>query len=251
MRRFENKVVVITGAASGIGLATVDRLASEGANIACLDVNEDGLAQAVATAEGRGAAAASWRCDVSKEADVVEAVKGAADRFGRIDSLVAMAGVLAAQHADQISLDEWNRLIGINLTGTFLSVRECIPHLLETKGNIVLAASTSSLQGHPYMTHYAASKGGVLAMMHTLAMEYARRGIRVNAVAPGGINTPMTANFLPPTEGTIDYSLFERISPLDEFRGPETVASAIAFLASDDAVHVNGEHIRVDGGTLA
>ncbi len=250
MRRFDGKVVVVTGAASGIGLATVDRLASEGATLACLDVNDAGLSSAVEAASAHGATAESWRCDVSSEADVVRAIADVADRFGRIDSLVAMAGVLAAEHADQTTMDLWNRLIGINLTGAFLSARECIPHLLETKGNIVFAASTASLQGHPYMAAYAASKGGVLSMMHTLAMEYARRGVRVNAVAPGGIITPMTTDFAAPAEG-VDYSLFDRISPLDTFRGPETVAGVIAFLASDDAVHVNGEHIRVDGGTLA
>jgi NAD(P)-dependent dehydrogenase (short-subunit alcohol dehydrogenase family) len=142
-------------------------------------------------------------------------------------------------------------VIGINLTGTFFVTRACIPHLLETKGNIVMAASTSSLSGHPYMLAYAASKGGIMAMTYTLAVEYAKRGLRVNAVAPGGIETPLSAATGGMLPADSDWELFPRISPVDSFRGPETVASTIAFLASDDAVHVNGEYVRVDGATLA
>ena len=250
MQRFEGKVVLVTGAASGIGRATVERLASEGAALACIDVQADAVEEVAAAARAAGADAQAWVCDISDEAAVQATVAAVVARFGKLDSLCNIAGILRAKHSHEITLDEWNQIIGINLTGTFLMSRECIPHLLETKGNIVMAASTSSLSGHPWMLHYAASKGGVLAMTYTLAVEYAKRGLRVNAVAPGGIQTPMSAGVQLPSEG-LDPELLLRISPVDAFRGPETVASTIAFLASEDAAHVNGEYIRVDGATLA
>jgi meso-butanediol dehydrogenase / (S,S)-butanediol dehydrogenase / diacetyl reductase len=250
MKRFDDKVVLVTGAASGIGRATVDRLASEGAKVACIDVHSDAVEEAAASARATGAAARAWVCDISDEPAVVAMVSEVVAEFGRLDVLCNVAGILrVASHSHEVSLEQWNQLIAVNLTGTFLVTRECIPHLLETEGNIVMAASTSSLAGHPWMLAYAASKGGVLAMTYTLAVEYAKRGLRVNAVAPGGIDTPIRSIEFP-SEG-IDVELFARISPIDQVRGPETVASAIAFLASDDAAHVNGECLRVDGATLA
>jgi meso-butanediol dehydrogenase / (S,S)-butanediol dehydrogenase / diacetyl reductase len=250
MKRFDDKVVLVTGAASGIGRATVDRLASEGATVACIDVQSDAVEEAAASARATGAAARAWVCDISDEPAVVAMVSEVVAEFGRLDVLCNVAGILrVASHSHEVSLEQWNQLIAVNLTGTFLVTRECIPHLLETEGNIVMAASTSSLAGHPWMLAYAASKGGVLAMTYTLAVEYAKRGLRVNAVAPGGIDTPIRSIEFP-SEG-IDVELFARISPIDQVRGPETVASAIAFLASDDAAHVNGECLRVDGATLA
>lgn len=253
MQRFEDKVVLVTGAASGIGLATVERLAAEGATLACLDVQTDAVEAAVRTAKDAGAAdARSWVCDVSDEDAVKATVADVLTTFGRLDVLCNIAGIMRSSHSHEVPTSQWDQVMAVNLTGTFFVTRECIPHLLETKGNIVMAASTSSLSGHPWMLAYAASKGGILAMTYTLAVEYAKRGLRVNAVAPGGIDTPLrdaTAEMLP-KEG-LDFELFIRISPVDQTRGPETVASAIAFLASDDAAHINGEVLRVDGATLA
>jgi NAD(P)-dependent dehydrogenase (short-subunit alcohol dehydrogenase family) len=157
--------------------------------------------------------------------------------------------VLAAAHSHEESDEQWDHVLAVNLTGVFYVTRAALPALLERKGRIVMAASTSSLSGHPWMLAYSASKGGVMAMTRTLAMEYARRGLRVNAVAPGGIDTPMVGGIRLPDDA--DFSLLDRISPLDEFRGPETVAAAIAFLAAPESAHVNGEILRVDGGTLA
>lgn len=252
MQRFENKVVLVTGAASGIGRATVERLAAEGATLACVDVQPDLVEAAAADARAAGVSARAWVCDISDEAAVTAMVADVVATYGRLDVLCNVAGLMRAGHSHETTLAEWEFVLGVNLTGTFLVTRECIPHLLETKGNIVMAASTSSLSGHPWMLAYAASKGAILSMTYTLAVEYAKRGLRVNAVAPGGIETPLrdaTGDMLP--KDGIDYELFVRISPVDRTRGPETVASTIAFLASDDAAHVNGEYIRVDGATLA
>ncbi len=251
MQRFENKVVLVTGAASGIGAATVERLAEEGATLACLDVQADAVEAVAAAARAAGVEARAWTVDIADEEAVNRVVAEVVEAYGRLDVLCNIAGLMRTGHSHEVPTEQWDLVIGVNLTGTFLVTRACLPHLLETQGNIVMAASTSSLSGHPYMLAYAASKGGVLAMTYTLAMEYARRGIRVNAVAPGGIETPLhaaTGTMLPPDS---DWSLFDRISPVDKNRGPETVASVIAFLASEDAAHVNGEYVRVDGATLA
>jgi len=251
MRRFENKVVLVTGAASGIGAATVERLAEEGATLACLDVQADAVEAVAEGARAAGVEARSWVCDVSDEAAVDRVVADVVDAYGRLDVLCNIAGIMRCSHSAEVPTEQWDQVIGINQTGTFFVTRACLPHLLETKGNIVMAASTSSLSGHPYMLAYAASKGAIMAMTYTLAVEYAKRGLRVNAVAPGGIETPLstaTGSMLPPDS---DWALFGRISPVDQNRGPETVASTIAFLASDDAAHVNGEYVRVDGATLA
>jgi NAD(P)-dependent dehydrogenase (short-subunit alcohol dehydrogenase family) len=140
-------------------------------------------------------------------------------------------------------------VLAVNLSGTFAFCRAAIPALIEHQGNIVNVSSTAALSGHPWAAAYSASKGGVLALTKVIAVEYAKQGLRCNAVCPGSITTPITKQFEFP-DGA-DFKLVDRIMAIDKPRGPETVAAAIAFLASDDAAHVNGEHIRVDGGTLS
>jgi meso-butanediol dehydrogenase/(S,S)-butanediol dehydrogenase/diacetyl reductase len=143
----------------------------------------------------------------------------------------------------------WDQVLAINLTGTFTFCRAAIPALLDSRGNIVNVSSTAALAGAAWSAAYAASKGGVLALTRTIAVEYAKQGLRCNAVCPGSITTPITKDFGFPEGG--DFKLVERMMAIDKPRGPETVAAAIAYLASDDAAHVNGEDIRVDGGTLS
>jgi NAD(P)-dependent dehydrogenase (short-subunit alcohol dehydrogenase family) len=249
MRRFENRTVLVTGAASGIGRASVQRLADEGAALFCTDVQAEGLKQTVEDARKRGAEAEGRVSDVSRPDDVRAAVDGALARFGGLDVLCNVAGILQFGHSHEFSLDAWNRILAVNLTGTFLMCREAIPHLLARSGNVVNMASTAALAGHPWAGAYAASKGGVLALTRALAVEYGKQGLRANALCPGSITTPIQDAFQLP-EGA-DAKLVYRMMPLDRFRGPETVASALAFLASDDAAHINGEELRVDGATLA
>jgi NAD(P)-dependent dehydrogenase (short-subunit alcohol dehydrogenase family) len=252
MERFEGKVAIVTGAASGIGRATVVRLASEGCRVLAVDVDEaglDGTVAAAGVASTHGGSAISHRADVSDEAAVRDTVAGAVGHFGQLDVLANIAGILRTAHTHLCPTDLWDVVIRVNLTGTFLMCREAIPHLLETRGSIVNAASTSSNFGHPWMAAYASSKGGVAALTQSLAVEYAKQGLRVNAIAPGSVETGMTNGITFPDD--IDGKLVYRImSPTGQGR-PESVAGVVAMLASADGAHMTGSLVRIDGGTHA
>lgn len=249
MQRFQDRSVLITGAASGIGRASAERLASEGAALTLSDVNAEGLEQTASTCRAAGAKVRTVVSDVSDEGAVADLVGGAVAEHGGLDVLVNVAGILQFKDFRQTTLADFERIISVNLTGTFLTCRDAMPHLLESQGNIVNITSTAALAGHPWTSSYSASKGGVLALTLTLAVEFGKLGVRCNGVAPGSIDTPIQNAFQLP-EGA-DPKLLHRIMPLDRMRGPEQIASAVAYLGSDDAAHVNGEILRVDGGTLA
>lgn len=240
--------MLVTGAGSGIGRATVHRLVDEGASVLGLDVSGDGLAETAETSSDPGAVA-TLVGDVSAPELAAEAVGAAVAHSGRLDLLVNAAGILRFEHSHEADLEQWERILSVNLTGTFRFCRAAIPVLLGQRGAIVNVASTSARFGHPWAAAYAASKGGVLALTKTLAVEYAKAGLRVNAVCPGSIDTPITGAFQLP-EGA-DGSLLRRIMSPTGMAGPEVVAAAIAYLGSDDAAHVTGEDIRIDGGTHA
>ena len=246
--RFEGRSVLVTGAASGIGRATAIRLAEEGASLVLADLDRSGLEQTASDCAGPGSVHVQ-PTDVADEAAVVTLVERSVEELGGLDVLCNVAGILAFEDFRRTTLESFERIVAVNLTGTFLVCREALPHLLERGGNIVNVASTAALAGHPWTAPYSASKGGVLAMSLTLAVEFGKLGLRCNVVAPGSIETPIQGAFRLP-EGA-DAKLLHRIMALDRMRGPETVAGAIAFLASEDAAHVNGEVLKVDGGTLA
>ncbi|MCP4004850.1 MAG: SDR family oxidoreductase [bacterium] len=249
MRRFEERVALVSGAASGIGRATAERLASEGASLFCVDVQSEELEATVEQITGAGGIADSHLCDVSDPEAVAATLSACVERYGKLDALCNIAGILKLDHTHELSLEVWNKILAVNLTGTLLMSQAALPHLLESKGVIVNTSSTSALAGMPWGAAYGASKGGVLALTRTFAVEYAKQGLRANAVCPGSIVTSMTTRGVLP-EG-IDTSLLSRVVPLDKPRGPESIAGVIAMLASDDGAHINGAEIRVDGGTLS
>ncbi|MEQ6900942.1 SDR family NAD(P)-dependent oxidoreductase [Nocardioides sp. YIM 152588] len=260
MQRYDGRRVLVTGAGSGIGQATVLRLLAEGGVVVAADVSGDGLAHTAELA-GDTERLTTLVLDVADESSVVTGVASAVATLGGLDALVNAAGILRSSHTHETSLADFERVLRVNLVGTFLVVREAIPALLEGDGPAVVNfSSTSAAFGHPYMAAYSASKGGVQAMTHALAVEYAGRGVRFNAVQPGSISSGMTdgsgrsgQSIGPGLPDDADYGLFGKLLPAigGGFAGPETVASVVAMLASADAAFVTGTEVRVDGGTHA
>ena len=245
MQRYEGRVVLVTGAGSGIGRATVHRLVEEGATVVAADISAEGLEHTAKDA-ARPEAVSTFVGDVSDPA-FGRAVVAAALEHGRLDTVVNSAGILRFEHTHEVALASWQKILDVNLTGTFLVCQAALPALLDGGGAIVNVASTAALAAHPWAAAYSASKGGVLALTRTLAIEYAKQGLRANAVCPGSIDTPITGAFALP-EGA-DPKLLHRIMSPVGMAQPEVVAAAIAYLGSDDASHVNGADLRVDGGT--
>jgi NAD(P)-dependent dehydrogenase (short-subunit alcohol dehydrogenase family) len=246
MKRFEKKIALVTGAASGIGRATAARLASEGASVMCVDINEAGLVETAGQIRTAGGEAAVTTCDVSDEASVVAAVAATIAKYGALHVLCNVAGIGGFRRTLDVTLAEWNRFLSVNLTGPFLFCQKALPHLLDSKGAIVNVASVAGLKSHPYAAAYCSSKGGVVMLTKALAVEYARKGVRVNCVCPGGVITPIIEQFKLPPGGSPQQLM--RISPLlDRMADTSEVASLIAYLASDEASYVNGSVMVVDG----
>lgn len=249
MQRFTGKKVLITGAAAGIGRATAVRISSEGGHVFCVDVSEAGLLETVELVAKVGGVVDWAICDVGKLESIQGAIKTAIQKMGALDVLVNVAGVIKMQNFERSTDDNWHRIIGINLTGTYWMCRESIPYLLESKGNIVNVSSTSAIRGLPWGAAYAASKGGVSAMTKSIAVEFAKQGLRANTVCPGSISTGMNNNSTLPDK--MDFSLIPRIDAMMGQKGPEYVAAVIALLASEqDGGHITGSEYVMDGGTV-
>jgi NAD(P)-dependent dehydrogenase (short-subunit alcohol dehydrogenase family) len=249
MARFTDRVAVVTGAGSGLGRATAHRFAEDGAPVAAVDLDGDAAEKTVAEIGELGGTARAYTADVSDPGAVRSAVETAAADLGRPEVLVNAAGIGSFAHTVDETYERWSAILGVNLTGTFLMCQAMLPHLLDGGGVIVNVASNAGLMGQPYSAAYCASKGGVVNLTRALAVEYLRRGVRVNAVAPGGMNTPMIAGFTMP-EG-VNMKEFTRVtSPLGAAE-PEEVAGVIAYIASDDARYMVGSIVSVDGGITA
>ena len=244
--RFTDRVAVVTGAGSGIGRAVAVRLAREGARVAALDVAEDNLAGTVETIGAEGGTAVAYHCDVTSETSVADSVAALTERLGAPRVVCNVAGIGGFYHSAEMPLDRWNAILAVNLTGPFLVCRAALPALLEYGGSIVNVASNTALMGQAYSAAYCASKAGLLMFSKALAAEYLSRGVRVNVVAPGGVDTPLIGTFELP-EGADFKELSKIMTPMG-FSTPAEIAASVAFLASDESSYTTGAVLSVDGG---
>jgi 2-hydroxycyclohexanecarboxyl-CoA dehydrogenase len=238
------KTAIITGAASGIGLATARRLAEAGASVAIWDLNEQGAQAAAAALSGEGRRAIASRVDVSKRADVEAALRQAHQSFGPVGILVNNAGMSAFDSFMEITEELWDRVMTVNLKSLLLCTQAVLPDMLERGwGRIINVSSSSAQSGAARMVHYAASKGGVIGFTKALAQELAPTGITVNNVPPGFVDTPMLRDQL---KDRVDQ--IAAASPMKRPGRPEDMAAAIAFLASEEAGYITGHTLSVNGG---
>lgn len=245
MNRFSGQTVLVTGAGSGLGRAVAMRLGREGGAVACLDLVVDGNEQTAAEIRGGSGSARAYQVDVSDAESVRTAVSAAARDLGRPSVLVNAAAINQFGHSHAVPPQEWSRIIAVNLTGTFFMAQAALPYLLDGGGNIVNIASNASLRGYAHLAAYCASKGGVIQLTRALADEYLERGVRVNAVAPGGMQTPMQ-NVQPPADAD-RKKIVKLVTPLG-ISDPAEVAALVAFVASGEGRYMTGAVVSIDGG---
>lgn len=244
--RFEDQVVIITGAASGIGAATARRFAAEGARLMLGDIDEEGGS---AIAKELGDRVAFLRTDVSELSQVEALTDAAVERFARLDIVFNNAGRGAYGTTPDLPPEVWHEIIAIDLDSVFYGCKAAIPRLREFGGGAIInTASISGLSGDYGLAAYSAAKGGVANYTRTVAMDHARENIRINAVCPGPIDTALTSAIQANAELLADY---ENLIPMGRFGRADEVAGVVAFLASDDASYITGAMIAIDGGVTA
>ena len=249
--KLQNRVAIVTGSGSGIGRATALRLAKEGVAVVVCDLNQAGVVETVELVGAQNGNAIGVTCNVADRADAQGIVDAALDKFGRLDILINNAGIardgltvrLKDGEVKMMTDEQWDAVLTVNLKGTWLmSQLAAVPMMKQNYGRVVNTASIA-VMGNVGQANYAASKAGVIGLTRTLALEWARFNIAVNCVAPGGVNTPMTASI----PEKILTAVVERI-PFKRMAEPEEIAAVHAFLASDDASYITGQVIWVDGG---
>lgn len=249
-RRFEDKVALITGAGSGIGRATTARLAAEGAKVLAVDISEPGLAGTVELVEANGGGnVETLVADVTSRDACFGAVAAAVERFGRLDVLGNVAGIARGEHVTDVTEDAYRQMVGVNVDGPFFLCQAAIPHLVESDGNIVNIASNAGLIGQAYTVVYCMTKGAVVQLTRALAMELMKTKVRVNAIAPGAIETSLTTGYQIP-EG-IDWDLMGRYTGFRGFGSADDIATLFALVASDDGANIHGAILSSDRGMTA
>lgn len=249
------RTAIVTGAASGIGKAVATRLAADGMAVVCADLNGEGAEHLAGALVQAGYRAIATRTDITDEASVADMARRTIDWTGRIDTCIANAGAMVEGDILSLSLDDWNRALLINATGPFLTARAVLPHLLVQGGTLVFTASTVGLAGMKGVAAYSAAKGAVVALTRQLAADYAPRGVRVNAVAPGAVRTPLSeAQF---RARSADEAGFEALLaqvigryPISRWGTPDEIAEIVLLLATDRSSWMTGQIIPIDGGLL-
>ncbi len=249
MNRYKDKVALLTGVASGIGRATARRLAAEGACVFGLDIDEAGLAEITAEITAAGQQMSGRVTDIRSVQECRAAAEACVAVYGGIDVLGNIAGIANQRHVHQVTEEDWDLMNDINLKGVFFLTQAALPHIIEREGNIISIASNAGLMGQAFTVPYCATKGAVVNMTKALAMEFVKHPIRINAIAPGGVDTSLTANFKVLEDA--DYSLMARYTGARPSTQPEQIASLFAFLASEEAQNIHGSIVSSDGGLTA
>jgi 3-oxoacyl-[acyl-carrier protein] reductase len=253
MGRLEGKVAIITGAASGLGRAMTQRFYAEGASVLACDINEGGAYETLAMIDAANGRTASRHTDVAQEDEVAAAVQDAVGRWGKLDIMVANAGTGAPGPIAALSLNDWNSVVDVNLTGVFLCAKYAMQAMADHGGVILAMASVAGLHGTPMLGAYGPTKAGVVQLVQTLALEGARFNVRANALCPVWIATPMVERFIEGSGAPREEMTRRLVSniPLGRMGTPEDVANAALFLASDEAAFITGVALPVDGGHMA
>lgn len=255
IQRFAGKRVLVTGGASGIGRATAERLGAEGATLALADFDIEGARAVAALISSKsGVTATAIAFDAGQPESCRTMVDEAVNALGGIDVLCNIAGIMDWGAFCEFSEQAWERMLRIDLSSVFYITQRAMPHLIQSRGNVVSIASAAGLTGLPYVTAYAAAKAGVIAITKSIAVEFAAQGVRANAIAPGGVKTPMHTKSTNPVG--VDQAMVQKVGErhwpkLGELCEPEDIAAAVAHLASDEARFVTGIVHIVDGGQLA
>ena len=248
-KEFAGKVVIVTGAASGLGRATALAFAAAGANTVLADIDVAGLEATAAEVRAVGTQTLVVPTDISDAAACLAVAPRAVEEFGRLDAVCNVAGAFRFDHAAAITPEVWDRIHGVNVRGPFFIIQAAMPFLIESAGAVVNVASASAFLGHAYLAHYASSKAALVNLTKSLAMEFINSPVRINAVAPGGINTAMTSGTSIP-EG-IDFQLVGRYSPMRGSAEPEELTDLILMLAGPRGKPFHGACLNADRGITA
>ncbi|MGD9472452.1 MAG: SDR family NAD(P)-dependent oxidoreductase [Novosphingobium sp.] len=243
---FDGKVVLVTGAASGLGRASSIRFATEGAKLCLVDLNADGLAETARRIAAAGGESVSCTGDLGDRANCGKAVATAVEAFGRLDVLCNIAGILRFHALADVSGEDWARLFSANVSAPFFMIQAAMPHLIEAQGNVVNVVSTAAFLGQAYTAPYAATKAALLSLTKSLAMEFMHSPVRINALAPGGMMTEMVQTLEFPADA--DQILIARYIGIRPPSSPEDIVEPLLFLASDRARSVHGACYSADNG---